>query len=155
MSQTEGPNMTISLNAIKNAMLVFSFLFVGAGAYAEAKNDAQTIEEVTKFSDESSKIREDHIQSMRELHLKHVNELYDRKLSHNKEMTALWKQLKPGDKAANKALREQIKDKHKAFEKEDEDFKKEFKENVLKKKNTEFRESMKKRQQEMKKRFKD
>lgn len=147
--------MTNLLSITKNTVLTLSLL-LGTAAFAEApKNDAQTIEEMTKFADESSKMRETHIQQMRELHVKHVNEMYDRKLAHNKEMTLLWKQMKPGDKKANKALREQIKDKHKGFEKEDEDFRDDFKENVLKKKNKEFREIMKNRMKEMKDKFKD
>jgi hypothetical protein len=81
--------------------------------------------------------------------------MYDRKLAHNKEMAAMWKQLKPGDKEANKALRAQIMEKHKAFEKEDEQFREDFRNNVLKKQNKEFREGMKGRHKEMKGKFKD
>lgn len=137
-------------------LLILSFTLVSGAIYAEDTiNDAQTLEEVAKFSDENSKMREDHIQQMRELHLKHVNEMYDRKLAHNKELTSMWKQLRPGDKKANKELRDLIHAKKEAFEKEDEEFKKEFKENVLKKKNKEFRHSMKGRMHEMKKKFKD
>lgn len=136
-------------------VLTLSILLGTVALASTPQNDAQTIEEMTKFADESSKMRETHIQQMRELHLKHVNEMYDRKLAHNKEMTLLWKQMKPGDKKANKALKEQIKDKHKAFDKEDEDFRDDFKENVLKKKNKEFREIMHSRMKEMKEKFKD
>lgn len=147
--------MTNLLSLTRNTVLALSLL-VGTVAFAESpKNDAQTIEEMNKFADENSKMREAHIQQMRELHLKHVNEMYDRKLSHNKEMTLLWKQMKPGDKEANKVLKEMIKSKHKSFDKEDEEFRKEFKENVLKKKNKEFREIMHSRKKEMKDKFKD
>jgi hypothetical protein len=143
---------------MRNSLKVLGFCLIMAGnvALAESpKNDAQTMEEITKFSEENSKMREDHIQQMRELHLKHVNEMYDRKLAHHKEMAAMWKQMKPGDKEGNKALRDQIEQKHKAFEKEDEQFRDDFRKNVLKKKNKEFREGMKGRHKEMKGKFKD
>lgn len=151
-----GSKMTNLLRTMRNTALGLSLVF-GASAYATdaAKNDAQTIEEITKFADENSKMREDHIKVMRELHLKHINDMYDRKLERNKEMTALWKQMKPGDKKGNKALREQIKDKKKSYEKEDEKFKDDFKDEVLKKKNKEFHELMKTRMKEMKEKFKD
>ncbi|MEA9356766.1 hypothetical protein SHI21_11145 [Bacteriovorax sp. PP10] len=143
------------LSLTRNAVLTLSFIF-GTQAFAETpKNDAQTIEEMNKFADESAKMRETHIQQMREVHVKHINEMYDRKLAHNKEMTLLWKQMKPGDKKANKELKSQIKDKHKAFDKEDEAFRDDFKENVLKKKNKEFREIMHNRMKEMKEKYKD
>lgn len=147
--------MTNLLSMTRNTVLALSLL-LGTAAFAETpKNDAQTIEEMTKFADENSKMRETHIQQMRELHVKHINEMYDRKLAHNKEMTLMWKQMKPGDKKANKELKGQIKDKHKAFEKEDEDFRDDFKENVLKKKHKEFREIMHARMKEMKAKYKD
>lgn len=146
--------MTILLSLTRNTVLALSLL-LGTAALAEApKTDAQTIEDLSKFTDENSKMREDHIQQMREIHLKHVNEMYDRKLAHNKEMAILWKQMKPGDKDANKALKSQIKDKHKSFEKEDEEFRHEFKKNVLKKKHKEFREIMHTRMKEMKGKYK-
>ena len=37
----------------------------------------------------------------------HENEMYEKKLANNAEMTLLWKQMKPGDKKANKELKEQ------------------------------------------------
>lgn len=151
-----GFNMTVLLRMMKNTTLAMSIFFAANSAFAEApKNDAHALEEMNKYADENSKMREDHIQQMREVHLKHVNDMYDRKSAHNKEMAAMWKQLKPGDKAGNKTLREQIKNKHEAFEKEEEKFRDDFKENVLKKRNKEFRESMKTRQKEMKNKYKD
>jgi len=139
----------------RNTVLTLTML-LGTVAFAEApKNDAQTVEEMNKFADESSKMREDHIKQMREVHLKHINEMYDRKLAHNAEMTLLWRQMKPGDKKANKELKEQIKDKKKAFQKEDEKFREEFKDTVLKKRHKEFREIMHSRMKEMKDKFKD
>lgn len=143
---------------MKNLLGIMLTLAIGFGtaAYAEApKTDAQTVEEINKFADENSKMREDHIKQMRELHVKHVNDMYDRKLAHNTEMTLLWKQMKPGDKKANKAVKEQIKDKKKAFEKEEEATREKFHDEVLKKKNKEFREIMHARMKEMKDKYKD
>lgn len=147
--------MTNLLSITRNTVLTLSML-LGTVAFAEApKNDAQTVEEMNKFAEESSKLREDHIKEMRELHLKHINEMYEKKLANNAEMTLLWKQMKPGDKKANKELKEQIKEKKKAFHKEDEKFREDFKENILKKKHKEFREIMQSRMKEMKGKFKD
>ena len=143
---------------MKNSLKALGLCLVLATnfAYAESsKNDSQTKEEVAKFCDESNKMREDHIQQMRELHVKHINDMYDRKLTQSREMAEMWKQIKPGDKAANKALREKIEEKHKAYEKEDQQSRKDFKENILKKKNSEFRDFMKARQKEMKSKFKE
>jgi hypothetical protein len=146
--------VTNLLSITRNAVLIISII-LGTQALAEApKNDAQTIEEVNKFADENSKMRETHIQQMREIHVKHVNDMYDRKLAQNAEMTLMWKQMKPGDKKANKELKSQIKDKHKAFEKSEENIRDDFKENVLKKKNKEFREIMHDRMKEMKEKYK-
>lgn len=142
------------INSLK--VLGFCLLMASSLVHAEGvRNDAQAMEEVTKFADENARLRDEHIQQMRELHLKHVNEMYDRKLAHSKEITIMWKQIKPGDKEANKALKNQIEEKWKAFEKEDEQLRKDFKENVLKKKNAEFRESMKGRHKELKGKFKN
>jgi hypothetical protein len=143
---------------MKNSLKALGLCLVLATnfAYAESpKNDAETMEAVNKFSDESSKMREDHIQQMRELHLKHVNEMYDRKLAHHKEIIEMWKLVKPGDKAGNKAFREKLKEKRDTFEKEDEKFRDDFKRDVLKKKQNEFRDLMKGRHKEMKGKFKD
>jgi hypothetical protein len=146
--------VTNLLSITRNAVLIISII-LGTQALAEApKNDAQTIEEVNKFADENSKMRETHIQQMREIHVKHVNDMYDRKLAQNAEMTLMWKQMKPGDKKGNKELKSQIKDKHKAFEKSEENIRDDFKENVLKKKNKEFREIMHDRMKEMKEKYK-
>ena len=143
---------------MKNSLKVLSLclLMTSTFAYAEGpKNDAETIEEVARFSEESTKVREAHIQEMRELNLKHINELYDRKLAQNKELSELWKQAKPGDKEGNKAIREQIKEKHKAFKKENKQFRDDFMKNVLKKKQHEFHDGMKGRHQKMKSKFKE
>lgn len=149
-----GSKMTNLLSVTRYAVLTMSIL-LGTQAFAEAqKNDAQTIEEMNKFADESSKMREAHIQQMREIHVKHVNDMYDRKLAQNTEMTLMWKQMKPGDKKANKELKSQIKDKHKSFEKEEEKIRDDFKENVLKKKSKEFREIMHARMKELKEKYK-
>jgi hypothetical protein len=152
-----GFNMTDLLKLERNILMIFSIFLTTSGAFAASnkKNDAKTLDEVSKYADQCSKKRDDHIQAMRELHVKHINELYDRKAAHNKEMTAMWKQMKPGDNEGNKALRDQMKEKHEAFEKEEEKFREDFKENVLKKKNKEFRESMENREKEMKEKFKD
>ena len=147
--------MTNSHSTIRSILFTLSLLF-GAQVYAEApKNDVQAVEEINKFADESSKMREEHIKEMREEHLKHINEMYDRKLSHNSEMTLLWKQMKPGDKKANKELKNQIYDKKKSFKKDDEKFRANFKDNILKKKRKEFHEIMRDRMKEMKGKFKD
>lgn len=146
--------MTNLLSVTRYAVLTIS-IFLGAQAFAEApKNDAQTIEEMNKFADENSKMRETHIQQMREIHVKHVNDMYDRKLAQNAEMTLMWKQMKPGDKKANKELKSQIKEKHKSFEKDEEKIREDFKENVLKIKNKEFREIMHARMKELKEKYK-
>lgn len=147
--------MTNLLRITSYTALTLSILF-GATSFAEIpKNDAQTVEEMGQYADESSKMREAHIKEMREAHLKHVNEMYERKLAHNAEMTALWKQVKPGDKKANKELKSQIKEKKKAFRKEDKKFREDFKDNTLKKKNKEFREHMHSRMKEKKGKWKD
>ncbi len=151
--KTGGSNMTISLRAMRNIVLGLSLLMGSAAVFSA--DDGQIQAEVSRFADENAKLREDHIQAMRELHVKHINEMYDRKMANVKELNALWRQLKPGDRKANKDLREQIKDKQEAFKKEEEKFRKEFKENVLKKKNEEFHDSMKARLKDMKKKFKD
>lgn len=144
--------MTISLGVLKNAILTLVLLMGGTMTFAA---DDQVKEDVAKFSQQCSKLREDHIQEMRELHVKHINEMYDRKLANVRELEELYKQLKPGDKTHNKALREQIKEKQDSFKKEEEKNRKEFKENVLKKKNKEFQEAMKTRMKEMKSKYKD
>lgn len=143
---------------MKNSLKILGFCLLVTANLASAevsKNDAETIEEVAKFSEESTKIREAHIQEMRELHLKHINELYDKKLAQNKELSELWKQAKPGDKEGNKAIREQIKEKHKAFKKENQQFREDFMKNVLKKKKHEFHDGMKGRHKKMKGKFRD
>lgn len=145
--------MTISLKAMRNIVLGLS-LVLGSG-FALAADDTQIQVEMTKFADDCAKMREDHIEQMRALHVKHINDVYDRKLANNKEMDALWRQLRPGDKKANKALREQIKDKQEVFKKEEENLRKDFKENVLKKKNKEFQQAMKERLKEKKKKYKE
>lgn len=143
------------LSLTRNVVLTLSVI-VGAQAFAEApKNDAQTIEEMNKFADENSKMKDTHIQEMRETHVKHINDMYDRKLAQNKEVALMWKQMKPGDKKANKELKSQIKDKYKAFKKSEEKIRDDFKENVLKKKNNEFRDIMHTRLKEMKEKYKD
>ena len=145
------------LKGTRNIALALGLLIGATQAFAEntAKDDTQTKAEVAKFADESAKLREDHIQSMRELHLKHVNDMYDMKLAHSREVDSLWKQIKPGDKEGNKAIRKQAKEKQETFKIVEEKFRKDFKENILKKKSQEFREAMKERHKEMKKKFKD
>lgn len=144
--------MTISLGVLRNTALTLVLVMGSAMSYGA---DEQVKEDMAKFAKECSKSREDHIQEMRELHVKHINEVYDRKLANVRELEDLYKQLKPNDKAHNKALREQIKEKQEAFNKEEEKTRKEFKENVLKKKNKEFQESMKARMKDMKLKYKD
>jgi hypothetical protein len=105
--------------------------------------DKNIQEEMSKFSEDNSKLRENHIKEMRELHLKHVNEMYDRKLANNKEISELLKSVKPGDKAGRAEIREKIKATNKTFKNEEKIFSDDFKENILKKNNQEFRDSMK------------
>ena len=153
MDSTGGVMGLISLKTLKNTALGLSLL-LGTGlsyVHAEGKDDTQIKEEMGKFSEENAKMREEHIQKMREVHLKHINDMYDRKLAHSKEMGELWKQLKPGDKEANKALKEQIKEKRAAFHESEKKIRKDFMENVLKAKNKEFQGSMKGRHKGMKK----
>ena len=156
-TKTGASNMTKLLSTIRNATLGLSLL-IGAGqvlAETATQNDGEIKQEMTKFSEENEKMREDHIQQMRDLHVKHINELYDKKLANNKEMGILWRQLKPGDKEANKALRGQIKEKQKAFKKEIESFRSDFQEKILKSKNKGFHHSMKDRIKEMKGKHKE
>ena len=122
---------------------------------ADEAGDAKIKEEMTKYSEENEKIREAHIQELRELHLKHVNEMYDRRLANNKELGVMWREIKPGDTAASKELRAQIKEKQKAFHEEEKKFRKEFQENVLKPKNMAFRDSMKGRGKEKRRHHRD
>ena len=147
--------MTNLLSITRNTVLTLSML-IGVTAFAEApKNDAQTVEEMSNYAEQSSKMREDHIKEMRDVHVKHINEMYEKKLANNAEMTLLWKQVKPGDKKANKELKNQIKEKKKSFHKELKQFREDFKDNVLKKKNKEFQEIMKTRNKEKKDMFID
>lgn len=148
------------MNLLKNGRSIVLGLGLLLGAtqvFAEntSKDDVQVKEEMAKFSDENMKMREEHIEAMRVLHLKHVNEMYDKKLAHSREVGALWKQIKPGDKKGNQALKKQIEEKQEAFKKEEEQFRKDFKENVLKVKNQEFRTLMKERHKGMKNRHKE
>jgi hypothetical protein len=143
------------LQTTRNTVLALSLLFGTVAKASDLQDDTKTVEEVNKFADESSKMRGDHIQQMRELHLKHVDEMYDRKLTHNNEITLLSKQMKPGDKEANKKIKEQIKEKKKAFHEEEKKFREDFKDNVLKKKNKEFREGRHSRMKEMKGKHRD
>lgn len=149
--------MTKLLNTIKNTALGLCLVIGSAQTYAseESKDDGKIKEEMTKFSEDNEKMRENHIQEMRDLHVKHINEIYDKKLANNKEMGVLWRQLKPGDKEANKALRKQIKEKREAFHDEMEKFRKDFKTNVLEARRKEFHDSMGDRIKGMKKKHKD
>lgn len=148
--------MTKLLNTLRNVTLGAALLLTSSYAFAEAKTeDAQIQEEMSSFGKQCMKKREDHIQELRELHLKHVNELYDRKLAQAREIGEMWNQIKPGDKEGNKALKKQIKEKQEAFRKEEEKNRLNFRENVLKAKNKEFRETMNKEIKEMKKKHKD
>lgn len=124
-------------------------------AQSSEQNDAQIMEELAKFTEESEKMRETHILKMKEDHLKYINELYDKKLAHAKEMNALWKQLKPNDKKGNQAIHDQMKDHRKTFKKSIEKFQDEFQDNVLKARHKEFRKTMHKRDKELKEKFKN
>lgn len=157
MNKNGGSNMTNLLGTLRSTALGFCLLIgpVQTFGATDKSADGKIQQEMTKFCEDNAKLREDHIQSMRELHLKHVNDLYDRKLVNNKEISELWKSLKPGDKAGQTAIREQIKAKQEAYNKEEENFRKDFKENVLKKKNKEFRDSMDERFKNLKSKHKE
>lgn len=145
----------LNLRSITLGSLLGLSLMLTAGQAMASQDDAQVMEELAKFTDESEKMRENFILKMKEDHLKFVNDLYDMRLAHAKEMSLLWKQLKPNNKEGNADIRDQIHDKRKAFKKAEEKFKDEFHDNILKKKNKEFRETMKKREKELKEKYKD
>ncbi len=147
--------MLISLKTIRNLALAVC-LVTGAQALAESdESGVEITKEVSKYSEESAKLREEHIQELRKIHVDFVNELYDRKLAHYKEMAELWRsKAKPGDKDGLKSLRQEIKSKNEAFKEAEKKFKKDFHENTLKKKEGEFRKAGKERLKEMKKRVK-
>jgi hypothetical protein len=119
-------------------------------AASQKTEDGKIQEEMNKFCVENAKLREEHIQSLREAHLKHINEYYDKKLELNKEISELWKTLKPGDKTSKQVILEQIKIKQEAFNKAEDKDREDFKENILKKKNKEFRDSMDERFKKLK-----
>lgn len=106
--------------------------------------------DVAKFSEENSALRREHILKQKEVHLKHINDLYDLKLKHQAELDELKKQLKPEDKEGNKALRKQYKEKREVFKKAEKDFQEAFKVNVMKSMNKEYHQSMKQRRKSMK-----
>ncbi|MBC7712764.1 MAG: hypothetical protein H7177_05470 [Rhizobacter sp.] len=92
---------------------------------------------------------------MRELYVKQINDVYDKKLANNKEISELWKTLRPGDKAGRAVILEQVKIKQEAFNKAEDRDAEDFKENVLKKKNKEFRDSMDERFKNLKNKHKE
>lgn len=149
--------MLFTRKIMLSSLLGLCLMATSAQVFAEAaqQNDAQVMEELAKFTDESEKMREAHISKMKEDHLKFITELYDMKLVHAKEMNALWKQLKPNDKKGNEAIHDQMKDKRKAFKKVEEKFKDDFHDNVLKARHKEFRKTMHKRDKELKEKFKE
>jgi hypothetical protein len=57
-------------------VLSLTLLFNPVASYA--LDDA----DIAKYSEESSQMRRDHILKMKEVHLKHVTDLYDIKLKH-------------------------------------------------------------------------
>lgn len=145
--------MLISLKNIRNIALALCLITGFSQAYAESDTGDDVTKELSKYSEESAKSREDHIQELRKLHLNYVNELYDKKLAHYKEMAEIWKRAKSGDKAGLKSVREEIKAKNKAFKESEKNFRKEFRENVLRKKEKEFRHSGKERMKGMRKKI--
>jgi hypothetical protein len=142
----------LKVKTMKNTALSLCLLLGSTLAFAagEEKSDTEVKEEMSRFSDENAKMREGHIGKMREVHVKHVNDIYDRKLQHHKDIDELRKQMKVGDKEGNKALKKQIHDKRDAFEEAEKKLHKDFKENVLKDQNKAFRGSMKERYKSMK-----
>ncbi len=149
--------MTNLLKGLRNTAFGLSLLIGTAhvARAADASADGKVQEEMTKFAEECEKLREDHVQEMRALHVKHINEMYDKKLANIKDMGVLWRQIKPGDKEGNKAIRKQIKERQKAFHDEIEKFRDDFKDNVLKAKHKAFQASMNERIKEMQKKHKD
>lgn len=142
----------LSIKTLRNTVLSLCVALGPTLSFAASteKTDNEVKEEVSKFSDENSKIREEHISTMRDLHVKHVNEMYDRKIKQHREIDELRKQMKVGDKEGNKAIKKQIEAKREAFKAEQKKFQEDFKENVLNQKNKEFRGHMKTRYKEMK-----
>ena len=155
--KTGGSKMLFTRKIMLSGLLGLCLMATSAEVFAEAapQNDAQVMEELAKFTDESEKMREAHTLKMKEDHLKYINDLYDMKLAHGKEMNALWKQLKPNDKKGNEAILDQMKDKRKAFKKAEEKFKDEFHDNVLKARHKEFRKTMHKRDKELREKYKN
>lgn len=148
--------MLISLRSLRGLVLALCLITGALPAFAESLDSGEEVtKEVSKYSEESAKLREEHIQELRKIHTNFVNELYDKKLAHYKEMAALWKnKAKPDDKAGLKKLRDEIKAKNKAYKEAEKKFKKDFYEDILKKKENEFRKTGKDRLKEMKKKVK-
>lgn len=149
--------MLFTRKIMLSGLLGLCLMATSAEVFAEAapQNDAQVMEELAKFTDESEKMREAHTLKMKEDHLKYITDLYDMKLAHGKEMNALWKQLKPNDKKGNEIILDQMKEKRKAFKKSEEKFKDEFHDNVLKSRHKEFRKTMHKRDKELREKYKN
>ena len=143
--------MLISLKNIRSIALALTLITGFSQAYADSDMEENVTNVLSKYSEESAKSREDHLQELRKLHLNYVNELYDKKLAHYKEMAEIWKNAKSGDKAGLKSVREEIKAKNKAFKESEKNFRKEFRENVLGKKEKEFRHGNKERMKGMRK----
>lgn len=149
--------MTKLLKVLRNTALALTLIMISAQSFAadESKDDETIQEEMSKFSVENEKLRIDHYQEIRDLEIKHINEYYDKKTAFLKESAVMWRQLKPGDKDAQKALRQDIRKRQKAFREEMNKFNKDFKKDVLDAKKKEFRTSMKDRIKGMKNKHKE
>ena len=81
---------------------------------------------------ESSKIRRENAKKMYEMRSQGIKEGYEAQLKFFDEMDALAAQMKPGDKENNKKIRQEMKQKRKAFKELSKPRRKDFRENKLK-----------------------
>lgn len=130
---------------MKLFLVVSSVMVLGLNAYAQ-ENTTETTgnknkETIEKYLEETTKLREEHNREMRELHLKYINTLYDKKSEFNTEMKELWAKENPTDLKAINGMKKKIKGAHRSARKAEEKRQDEF-ENLLKDKNKEFRKLM-------------
>ena len=130
--------------------LVLLLSFNGANAAMSAEEKVKLREEASQFADENSKMRDEHLTTIRDLRIEHIKQLYDLKLKNQHEVDALHKQMSVGDKEANEKIKADIKAKQEAFKIEEKKFGEDFNEKIIKTKQAEFKALMEKRREEFK-----
>lgn len=142
-------------NTLKNMALALSLLVGSAniphafGDEADSESEVKVKDTILKYSKENEKAREKQLLEMRDLRIKHLNDLYAKKIANNKSISAMWRGLKPGEKEANIALRAKIKLAQQNFHKEEEKLKNKF-EKIVQAKSKSLQSATIKRNKEMK-----